>query len=198
MTTEEKILSAAREVFHRKGFAAARMQEIADEAGINKAMLHYCFKNKDQLFEAVFLNAFGQLAPQINEIFNSEETLFVKIEKFTESYISFVMENPFLPQFVVQELNNNPEFAQKILNHPNRPNPSKLIVQIQKEIELGIIKPIHPKQLVLDVLSMTVFPFVAQIMVRGMIGIPEDEFYQLMNERKTHIAKQIINSIKAG
>ena len=145
------------------------MQEIADEAGINKAMLHYCFKNKDQLFEAVFLNAFGQLAPQINEIFNSEETLFVKIEKFTESYISFVMENPFLPQFVVQELNNNPEFAQKILNHPNRPNPSKLIVQIQKEIELGIIKPIHPKQLVLDVLSMTVFPFVAQIMVRGMI-----------------------------
>ena len=96
MTTEEKIFSAAREVFHRKGFAAARMQEIADEAGINKAMLHYCFKNKDQLFEAVFLNAFGQLAPQINEIFNSEETLFVKIEKFTESYISFVMENPFL------------------------------------------------------------------------------------------------------
>ena len=171
MTTEEKIFSAAREVFHRKGFAAARMQEIADEAGINKAMLHYCFKNKDQLFEAVFLNAFGQLAPQINEIFNSEETLFVKIEKFTESYISFVMENPFLPQ---------------------------LIVQIQKEIELGIIKSIQPKQLVLDVLSMTVFPFAAQIMVRGMIGIPEDEFYQLMNERKTHIAKQIINSIKAG
>ena len=103
-----------------------------------------------------------------------------------------------MPQFIVQELNNNPEFAQKILNHPNRPNPSKLIVQIQKEIELGIIKPIHPKQLVLDVLSMTVFPFAAQIMVRGMIGIPEDEFYQLMNERKTHIAKQIINSIKAG
>ena len=72
-----------------------------------------------------------------------------------------------------------------------------ILVQIQKEIELGIIKPIHPKQLVLDVLSMTVFPFAAQIMVRGMIGIPEDEFYQLMNERKTHIAKQIINSIKA-
>ncbi len=71
MTTEEKIFNAARIVFQKKGFAGARMQEIADEAGINKAMLHYRFKNKELLFQAVFMNAFSQLAPQINEIFNS-------------------------------------------------------------------------------------------------------------------------------
>ena len=196
MTTEEKIFLSARKVFQKKGFAGARMQEIADEAGINKAMLHYCFKNKELLFEAVFMNAFGQLAPQINQIFNSEDTLFGKIEKFTENYISFVLENPYMPQFIVQELNNNPEFAQKLLHHPNRPNPQNLIVQINKEIELGIIKPIHPKQLLLDIISMTVFPFAAQIMARGIIGISEEEFQQLMQERKTHIANQIINAIK--
>lgn len=196
MTTEEKIFLSARKVFQKKGFAGARMQEIADEAGINKAMLHYCFKNKESLFEAVFMNAFGQLAPQINQIFNSEDTLFGKIEKFTENYISFVIENPYMPQFIVQELNNNPEFAQKLLHHPNRPNPQNLIVQINKEIELGIIKPIHPKQLVLDIISMTVFPFAAQIMVRGIVGISEEEFQQLMQERKKHIANQIINAIK--
>ena len=78
MTTEEQttpennILNAAKGIFERKGMAAARMQEIADEAGINKAMLHYCFKNKELLFEAVFMKAFSQLAPQINEIFNSK------------------------------------------------------------------------------------------------------------------------------
>ena len=142
------------------------------------------------------MNAFGQLAPQINQIFNSEDTLFGKIEKFTENYISFVLENPYMPQFIVQELNNNPEFAQKLLHHPNRPNPQNLIVQINKEIELGIIKPIHPKQLLLDIISMTVFPFAAQIMARGIIGISEEEFQQLMQERKTHIANQIINAIK--
>lgn len=196
MTTEEKIFLSARKVFQKKGFAGARMQEIADEAGINKAMLHYCFKNKESLFEAVFMNAFGQLAPQINQIFNSEDTLFGKIEKFTENYISFVIENPYMPQFIVQELNNNPEFAQKLLHHPNRPNPQNLIVQINKEIELGIIKPIHPKQLLLDIISMTVFPFAAQIMVRGIVGISEEEFQQLMQERKKHIANQIINAIK--
>jgi TetR/AcrR family transcriptional regulator len=196
MTTEEKIFNAARIVFQKKGFAGARMQEIADEAGINKAMLHYCFKNKELLFKAVFMNAFGQLAPQINEIFNSEDTVFDKIKKFTHSYISFVIQNPYLPQFVIQEMNNNPEFVKSFLNNENRPNPAVLMSQIEKEITNGIIKPINPKQLLLDIFSMTVFPFAAQMMVKGMIQISDTEFNQMMEERKTSIAEQIINSIK--
>ncbi|MFV5688070.1 TetR/AcrR family transcriptional regulator [Flavobacterium sp. ZT3R25] len=196
MTTEEKIFNAARIVFQKKGFAGARMQEIADEAGINKAMLHYCFKNKQLLFKAVFMNAFGQLAPQINTIFNSDETVFDKIKKFTYSYISFVIDNPYLPQFIIQEMNNNPEFMMSFLNHENKPNPTLLISQIEKEIASGIIKPINPKQLLLDIFSMTVFPFAAQMMVKGIIQISDSEFNQLMEERKTSIAEQIINSIK--
>jgi AcrR family transcriptional regulator len=196
MSTEEKIFNAARIVFQKKGFAGARMQEIADEAGINKAMLHYCFKNKQQLFEAVFMKAFSQLAPQINTIFNSEKTVFEKITQFTHDYISFVIENPFLPQFIIQEMNNNPEFVMSILNHANRPNPTLLIAQIEKEIETGIIKPIQPKQLLLDIFSMTVFPFAAQIMVKGILHLSDIEFKKMMEERKTIIAQQIINSIK--
>jgi AcrR family transcriptional regulator len=196
MTTEEKIFNAARIVFQKKGFAGARMQEIADEAGINKAMLHYCFKNKELLFKAVFMTAFSQLAPQINEIFNSEDTVFDKIKKFTHSYISFVILNPYLPPFVIQEMNNNPEFVMSFLNNANRPNPTVLISQIEREIANGIIKPVNPKQLLLDIFSMTVFPFAAQMMVKGMIQISDAEFNQMMEERKTSIAEQIINSIK--
>jgi len=196
MTTEEKIFEAARTVFQKKGFAGARMQEIADEAGINKAMLHYCFKNKELLFKAVFMNAFGQLAPQINGIFNSEDTVFDKIKKFTHSYISFVIENPYLPPFIIQEMNNNPEFVMSFFNNERRPNPVLLLSQIEKEIADGIIKPLHPKQLLLDVFSMTVFPFAAQMMVKGMLQISDVEFNQMMEERKISIAEQIINSIK--
>lgn len=196
MTTEEKIFNAARTVFQKKGFAGARMQEIADEAGINKAMLHYCFKNKQLLFEAVFMNAFGQLAPQINGIFNSQDTVFDKIKKFTNSYITFVIHNPYLPQFIIQEMNNNPEFVMSFLNNNNRPNPALLIAQIEKEIADGIIKSINPKQLLLDIFSMTVFPFAAQMMVKGILRISDSEFNAMMEERKTIIAEQIINSIK--
>lgn len=196
MTTEEKIFNAARIVFQKKGFAGARMQEIADEAGINKAMLHYCFKNKQLLFEAVFKNAFSQLAPQINAIFSSNETIFEKIKQFTHSYISFVIVNPFLPPFVIQEMNNNPEFVRSFFKNENSPNPYLLIDQIKKEIDLGIIKPMNPKQLVLDIFSMTVFPFAAQMMVKGILHLDDAEFNQMMEERKTTIAEQIINSIK--
>jgi TetR/AcrR family transcriptional regulator len=196
MTTEEKIFNAARIVFQKKGFAGARMQEIANEAGINKAMLHYCFKNKQLLFEAVFMKAFSQLAPQVNLIFSSTESIFDKIRQFTYSYISFVIEHPFLPQFIVQEMNNNPEFVMQFLNHENRPNPNLMIAQIEQEIAYGIIKPIAPKQLLLDIFSLTVFPFAAQMMVKGIIQISDTEFNQMMEERKTSIAEQIINSIK--
>jgi len=196
MTTEEKIFDAARIVFQKKGFAGARMQEIADEAGINKAMLHYCFKNKQLLFEAVFMKAFSQLAPQVNLIFRSNKSIFDKIRDFTYSYISFVNEHPFLPQFVVQEMNNNPEFVMQFLNHENRPNPNLMIAQIEAEIAAGIIKPIAPKQLLLDIFSLTVFPFAGQMMVKGMLQISDNEFKQMMEERKTSIAEHIINSIK--
>ena len=196
MTTEEKIFNAARIVFQKKGFAGARMQEIADEAGINKAMLHYCFKNKQLLFEAVFMNAFGQLAPQINGIFNSEDCVFDKIKKFTNSYISFVIQNPYLPPFIIQEMNNNPEFVMSFFNNANRPNPTSLIAQIEREIAEGIIKPINPKHLLMNIFSMTVFPFAAKMMVKGMLQISDIEFNQMMEERKTSIAEQIINSIK--
>ena len=197
MTTEEKIFNAARIIFQKKGFAGARMQEIADEAGINKAMLHYCFKNKELLFKAVFMNAFGQLAPQINEIFKSNDSVFDKIRKFTQSYISFVMLNPYLPQFVIQEMNNNPEFVMTFLKNESRPNPTLMIAQIEKEIAEGIIKPINPKQLLMDVFSMTVFPFDAKMIMKGMLQISDDEFQAMMEERKTSIAEQIINSIKS-
>lgn len=196
MTTEEKIVEAAQKIFQKKGFAGARMQEIADEAGINKAMLHYCFKNKELLFEAIFMKAFSQLAPQINEIFNSNESVFDKIRKFTSSYISFVIENPFLPQFIIQEMNNNPDFVQRFLNHENRPNPTILIDQIEKEMADGIIKKMPPKQFLLDVFSLTIFPFAAQVLVKGMIQINEKEFFELMEQRKFHISEQIINAIK--
>ena len=196
MTTEEKIFDAAFKVFQLKGFKGARMQEIADEAGINKAMLHYCFKNKELLFEAVFMNAFGKLAPQINEIFKSQDSIFEKIKKFTDSYISFVMDYPFLPQFIIQEMNNNPEFVTKFLKKENRPDPTKLIHQIENEIKLGILKPINPKQLLIDIFSMTVFPFAAQALLKGMIQVSNEELMQLMEERKKYIYEQIITSIK--
>lgn len=195
-TTENQILTAANTVFHRKGFTGARMQEIADEAGINKAMLHYYFKNKQELFKAVFMQAFVKFAPQLNAIFSAHEGIFDKIRQFTANYIDFVTENPHLPAFIIQEMNNNPEFAKDFFQHQDKPNMTPFINQLEKEVAAGTIKEINPKQLLINILALSAFPFVAPVMVKGLLKISEEEFAALMQERKTLIAEQIINSIK--
>ncbi|MBZ0327997.1 MAG: TetR/AcrR family transcriptional regulator [Altibacter sp.] len=196
ISTEEQILVAAKNVFHRSGYAGARMQEIADEAAINKAMLHYYYKNKQQLFRAVFMQAFGKLAPQLNAIFSGTEGIFEKIRWFTADYIDFVVENPYLPSFIIQELNNNPDFAVEFMSHDGKPNPQPFIDQLNKEIAAGTIRQINPKQVLLNIFALSAFPFVAPVMVKGLLNISEEEFEALMEERKTLIADQIIDSIK--
>ncbi|MBD0850130.1 TetR/AcrR family transcriptional regulator [Maribacter arenosus] len=194
-STEETILNAAITIFQKKGMAGARMQEIADEANINKAMLHYYFRNKQQLFEAVFMQAFQKLAPQLNLIFASGIGVNEKIRQFTASYIDFILDNPYLPNFIVQELNNNPEFVLKFMSHKGKPDPTPFLRQIEQEINAGNIKKIPPKQLLLNLLSLTIFPFVGEIMIKVLMGISDLEFKRMMEERKTLIAEQFINSI---
>jgi AcrR family transcriptional regulator len=195
LSTEQVILNAAISIFQKKGMAGTRMQEIADEANINKAMLHYYYRNKQQLFEAVFMQAFQKLAPQLNLIFASEIGVNEKIRKFTASYIDFILDNPYLPNFIVQELNNNPEFVLKFMSHKEKPDPTPFLRQIEGEIKAGNIKKIPPKQLLLNLLSLTIFPFVGEIMIKVLMNISDLEFKRMMQERKTLIAEQFINSI---
>ena len=194
--TEKSILQAAKTVFFKKGLAAARMQEIADEANINKAMLHYYFRSKQKLFEAVFLQAFRELAPLLNTIFNSDKPIFEKIREFVDSYIAFVTDNPYLPTFIIQEVNINPQFGKTFFANQVMPDPSTFQKQLAEAVEQGVIKPIDPRQLLLNLISMTAFPFVGKGLVTGILGLDETAFKALMEERKKLIPEMIINTIK--
>ena len=128
--TEEQILEAAQKIFQAKGMDGARMQEIADKASINKAMLHYYYRSKQLLFEAVFKKSFALLAPQLNAILNDDSSLEDKIKNFTHNYISFIIKHPYLPNFIIQELNRNPEFIKKIKKNVAFPNINKFKLQV--------------------------------------------------------------------
>lgn len=196
-STEDRILDAAKQVFVRKGMAGARMQDIADEAGINKALLHYYFRNKEKLFEVIFMEAAGKLFPRVNAIFSSDQPLFEKIESFCEEYIGMVMENPFLPMFVLNEINRDPDyFLRKVWAGKTKPNPGKFLEQIEKEIRKGTIKRISPVQLLMNLISMAIFPFVAAPMMQKNLGLDEKQFRILMEQRKKEIPKFIIEAIK--
>jgi len=196
-TTEEKILDAARKVFVTKGMYGARMQDIADEAGINKALLHYHFENKEKLFETVFIEAAGQLFPRVNAIFNSDEPLFEKIEKFCDEYITIVMENPYLPLFVMNEMMQDPMyFMKKVWGTKNKPDPTNFLKQIEEEVKKGTIKPISPLHLLMNLISMTIFPFIAKPMFQLNLGLDEFQFRHAMEQRRKEIPKFIIDAIR--
>ncbi len=194
-TTESSILNAAKGIFQRKGMAAARMQEIADEAGINKSMLHYYYRSKQLLFEAVFKSAFSTLAPQLNEIINADNSLFDKIINFTQNYITFIVKHPYLPNFIIQELNRNPEFARKLFSE-KMPNIDKFRKQIENDVTNGLIKPINAEQLFINILALNVFPFVGAPLIKGFLNIDDEDFLKLMHERKIEVSDFIINAIK--
>ena len=195
-STEERILASAKKIFVEKGMAGARMQDIADDAGINKAMLHYYFRSKEKLFEVIFKEAATRLFPAISNILNSEMPLFDKIRRFTHDYLEIVIENPFLPLFVLNEINKRPQaFGKKIFGH-NRPPIHILAEQIEQEIRKKTIKPVNPAHLVMNMMSMCVFPFVGKPMIQMIMNIDDTQFRNMMEERKTMIADFIIASIK--
>ncbi|MBK6828175.1 MAG: TetR/AcrR family transcriptional regulator [Chitinophagaceae bacterium] len=195
--TEEKILAAARKVFTTKGMAGARMQDIADEAGMNKALLHYYFRDKDKLFETVFLAEAQKFFPTINAIFASEQPLFEKIETFVSEYIDEMVENPYLPWFVLNEINRDPDqFMYKIWGKDNLPKPGKLLEQIETEIKAGRIRPISPVHLLMNMISMTIFPFVGKPMFVRNLRLSDKQFREIMEQRKKEIPSFIINAIR--
>ena len=194
--TEEQILDAAKNIFQEKGMDGARMQEIADNAGINKAMLHYYYRSKQLLFEAVFKNAFSLLAPQLNAILNDDSSIEEKIKSFTSNYISFIIKHPYLPNFIIQELNRNQDFILKLKDNKGFPNLDKFKKQVDEEVKKGIIKPTSAEQLFINILALNIFPFVAKPLIMAFTNTDDKDYKKLMVQRKTEVSYFIINAIK--
>lgn len=196
INTEQKILVAAKKVFTLKGMAGARMQEIANEAEINKALLHYYYRSKDKLFEAVFMDAFLTMVPDVMDLLKVEMPLFEKIELFAEKYIDIFLENPFIPGFVLNELSQNPQRIVDLISKTGI-QPQFFIDQINDEIAKGKIKPIQPQHLIVNLLSMCIFPFIARPILKTIIFAQDDQkFIEFIEQRKKEVPEFIINSIK--
>jgi TetR/AcrR family transcriptional regulator len=194
--TEQKILLAAREIFMEKGMDGARMQDIADRAGINKALLHYYFRNKEKLFETVFVEAASKFLSKVIIITTTEASLFTKIEQFVNEYISMLIENPFLPLFILNEVNKQSKtFIMKIWGN-KRPPVQLFLAQVAEEAKKGNIKPIQPEQLMVNMVSMCIFPFVARPMIQWVHQMNDEAFRQFIEKRKTEVSKFIIDSIR--
>jgi AcrR family transcriptional regulator len=196
--TEERILESAREIFVQKGFEGARMQEIADHAGINKALLHYYFRGKEKLFDAVFSNTIQQIGPALSTFFNEDIPLEVKVWKFVDNYLEMIKKFPQMPLFIMNEISTNPERILKQLNFEPYLDFKKLENQLLDESEKGHIIKVDLKHFIVNIIGLTVFPFAAKIIIQKNLGIQEEEWSQFIEERKKVIPQTIMNWIKSN
>jgi AcrR family transcriptional regulator len=197
--TEEKIFNAATAVFEEKGFAAARMQEIADRAGINKALLHYYFHSKEQLFAAVFQPLMKKMFEKIMSVFAMDISFEDKIRLYYDEHINILIKNPRLPLFLLNEISHNPELAKGIRETLQYPKISEMIYKRHaKELrEYGIKKSELP-QLMITIVSLAIFPFAARDVMKMVLLQLDDSknFNSFMRERKKFAADFVISSLK--
>jgi TetR/AcrR family transcriptional regulator len=186
-STKTKIIEAAHKVFIQKGMDGARMQEIADEAGINKALLHYYFHSKEQLFSEVFYGLLSKLIPGLILIFRGKESFEDKIEAIITEYDSYMSRNPILPQFVIREINRDPDQLSGFMSDQGL-DFSLIEAMINHEIQVGHIRPITFPHLFANLIGMIVMPYIGRpLFQRKLFKNDPEKYDQYLRERKSVI-----------
>jgi len=182
--TEEKIIASAEKLFYQKGKSGTSMQDIADDAGINRTLLNYYYRSKDQLFEAVFRKALGSFVPSLAAMLHSDISFEEYLPAMIEKVIDAMIENPQIPIFVLQELSSNPERMPQIIKEMGI-DPSIAMKKMAEQGQVPEAMGMDPRQVIMNLLSLCIFPFAARPVVTEILFDGDDKAYiEAMQERK--------------
>ena len=183
-TTEEKIKIAARKVFTKKGYSGARTRDIAEEAGINLALLNYYFRSKEKLFDIVMLENLQKFLLALGGPLRDEKSsLTEKVALIANNYVDMLKTNPDLPIFVLSEIKANPEKLAANMGVKSLLLESTFFKQL-KDATKGKINPLH---LLMNLMSIIVFPFIASPLLQNVGNMKQSDFDNMMEERKKMI-----------
>lgn len=192
LSTEEKIIAAARKLFTQNGFSATRTRDIAEEAGINLALLNYYFRSKKNLFQIIIEEKFDELFGMIGPILSDANiSLEKKIETLVTNYTELLLANEDLPFFVLSELKSNEFIIDKVKQ--NAQLLSQPIIENQLR-ERGFT--ISTVNFIMNVISMTLFPFISKPLFVSTGLVKEEQFTGFVLDRKQHIPTWVMNTLK--
>jgi len=196
-STEQKIYEAARRIFILKGMEGSRMQEIADEAGMNKALLHYYFRSKENLFKAVFKDTFSKFFVKVKNTLSADTSAKVKLNDFIDNYIDLIQANPYVPQFIISEINRDPKMLKTMMFEAGI-EPQKILELLLNDAHSDNLSKPDPRHIVISLLGMLVFPFIARPLLQ-MVYFSDDKmaYDQFLNERKDIVKNMILKFIEA-
>ena len=199
--TEEKIIASAEKLFYQKGKAGTSMQDIADDAGINRTLLNYYYRSKDQLFEAVFRQAMSRFVPNLASVLGTDIPFKDYVPLMVETIIDTMLENPQIPIFVLQELSSNPKRMPEMIKEMGI-DPAKVVAKMEADSSVFPIANMDPRQIILNLISLCIFPFAAKPVVLDILYNGDNEAYiEAMKVRKVllpRIIEQTMNQNQSG
>lgn len=201
LDTEARILEAAHRVFLRRGTAGARTQEIADEAGVNKALLHYYFRSKDRLAEAVFLRAAQSLFPRLLGALAADLPLRDKLQQAVEAELDMLAENPYLPGYLLAEFQYHPDRLREVITEAVPLKQMRAAVlqtlqaQLDAEAEAGRIRPTRAEDLMVSLMAQLVFPFAAAPVIETILGLDVDARREMAARHRAGLADALLRSL---
>lgn len=193
-----EILQAALQEFAEFGKQGARMQSIADRAGVNKALLHYYFSSKDNLHQEVLRRVFALGITRISSSFDDSLAPGDQIRLLVRNYFSFLRLYPALPRLMITEMSSHQEDVTQLLlstfQQGNLPIPSKLIEVIQRGIASGDFRRVDPRQFLITVIGSAVFYFIAQPILQPILHITDEETF--IARRATHLEELLLAGLE--
>jgi TetR/AcrR family transcriptional regulator len=195
--TERRILEAAAKVFMMKGKLGASMQDIADEAGINRTLLHYYFRSKDKLFDKVFEKLFAQVLPAMLGIMSSKSPLLERIERFVEAYTMLLRDNPYLPVFIFQEISLNPDRLAGTFREMGI-NPEQTLRGLKAELEQAGMAGTDPRHILASLMGMVLFPYIGRPLFQTIAFQGEEGAYEEFLSERTKLIPHFFKLALAG
>lgn len=194
--TEHRIKEAAKHIFLRRGLDGARMQDIADKAGVDKALVHYYFRSKDKLFALTFDEIAGSFLGRISQTLTADVPFAEKIQRLIQQDTSMPEEFPLVAHFIIAELNQSRSQTER--HHTVKPlyDAHQLFVeQVEQEIKAGTIRPLNSTQLFVALISVSLFPLVAQSLLQIILGLDNEGYKVMLSERAESLADFVNRAI---
>ena len=191
---EDRIIEAAKQVFVRKGYLQTTMSDVAKEAGIGRTALHYYYRTKEMLFDAIFGQLIGNLLPNVKKVMEEGGTMLEKIPKIIDYYTAVLYKNPLFPIFVISEINRDPEHLYRtVLKDSALIQPIlQLRAQLEEEIEQGKLRKIPMVDIVSTVIGMLVFPMLVRNPLSAVFFDGDKEKFNCYIIERVPLVKKIV------
>lgn len=189
--TEELIKSTAKRLFFVEGKFNATTQEVADAAGVNRTLINYYFRSRDNLFNLIFEEAMRKEEEQREAILMSELPFKQKIEKFIDDSLKMGQDFPYLETYIVTRMNDGCFYKEeedwdKFM--------ARFYKEFEEEMQKGTIEKMEPIQFILNMVSLISFPLAVRPLFQTTMKLSDEEFDRIINERKDIIMKVLFKN----